>query len=174
MDNGKRNNDGLIDFENLASIQSQPVAGLNPALEKLRVQNAVAEEFARLTEGCKNEEDFLSLRSKVIHTDYTNFNKEILLEEVDKYVAEKMAPIVQEASLLGKRKEDMKNAYLGAVGIVVIGGVLTIFFPLAFPIAVALAVLGLIGNIKDGRQNCRSSKEALARIEKYKKAGYPF
>lgn len=173
MDSRNQDSDGLIDFEHFGSTQSQQSAGLNPALEKLRSQNAVAEEFARLTGECKNEDDLLFLRNKISSTEYTNLNKDTLLEEVDKYVAEKLASATREAALLGKYKEDLKNAYLGAVGIVVIGMVLTIFFPIAFPIAVVIAILGLIGNMKDGRRNCQASEAALNKVEKFKKAGYP-
>lgn len=165
---------GLIDFSNL-DADSEPVVktNSNTPLDKLRKQNAAADEVERLITMCKNEEELLRLRNKIIDTDYGTMDKREMITTLDNYVLKKIDPIIKEAALLEKRQEESKNTWFGAVSIIVIGIIVSFFFPLALPIAIAIVVLGVIGNSGSAKKELASSENAAKIVAQYKSAGYP-
>lgn len=172
MDDKTKENDGLLNFDHIASENSQTEMKPNESsLERLRKQNAIVEELEKLTMTCKKDEDLIILRKKVIETNYDNLNKRDLLDELDNYVIERIAPIIEEASSLEEMKQDLKNTYIGAVVIVIIGFFLSSHFSSAFFISIILAVMGIIGNF-NGKER-KASENAVRIIEEFKKAGYP-
>lgn len=167
-------NNGLIDFDNLVPSSNQtPEITPELSLDKLRSQNAAADEAEKLIAMCKNENELLELRNKIIDTDFTTVNKKELLLALDHYVIQKIAPIIQEASLFNKRKQDKKDAFLGAIGIIVVGIIVAFFWPIALPISIILSALGLVGNFMSNKEESQSSEAAMGIVEKYRKAGYP-
>jgi len=167
-------NNGLIDFSNFASDTEETVeTNTNSSLDKLRRQNAAADEVENLIAVCKNEDELLRLRNKIIDTDYGPIDKKEMLAALDAHVLKKIEPIIKEASLLEKRQEDKKNIKLGVITFVVLGIVLFFFFPLALPICIGLAVLGAIGNAGSSKKEIESSENAARIVSQYRSAGYP-
>lgn len=165
---------GLIDFSSLdADSELMMEPNRNASLDMLRKQNAAADEVEKLITMCKSEEELLQLRNKIIDTDYGTMDKKEMLTALDNYVLKKIEPMIQEAALLEKRREESKNIWFGAAFILVIGFGLSFFFSYAVPIAVALAVLGVIGNLGGGKKERESSENAAEIVAQYKNAGYP-
>lgn len=107
-----KTNDGLLDFDHLASDQSKDSAVSNHlSMERLRKKNAAVKELERLILAAESDDNLLLLRNKVVETDYDDLDKEALLMELDNYVINKMAPIIKEASLL-EEKSRIKRIYI--------------------------------------------------------------
>ena len=167
-DTGKIDNDGVYAESSAASFtETQDVSA---ALNRLRGQNAIKEELEYLTRTCKNEQELLNLRNRIIDKEYPNLNKRDLLIALDRYVSQQLSATIHEASLLNSRKKEVGSLKLGMVLMIVIGFFLTSIFVFSFPIAVVLAILGWCGS--DDRKNYKASVEASAIVQRYRNAGY--
>ncbi len=159
---------GFMDFESFPGNTKE--SQTNKAVNKLRQQNAISDELNYLTKTCKNEQDLLTLRTKIIEKEYKDLNKGNLLTALDDYINEKLADTIKEASLLSERRKEKNNLVMGAILIVIVGFFLTDFFRYSFPIAVILAVLGWWGS--DDRKAYKASQDAMEILKKYESAGY--
>ena len=69
-------NKGLIDFSNIALDTEETVEkNSNSSLDKLRRQNVAMDEVENLIAMCKNEDELLRLRNKIIYTEYGSIDK---------------------------------------------------------------------------------------------------
>ena len=143
---------------------------MSNAINRLREQNAVKEELECLVKTCKNEQELLELRNKIIDREYENLKKGELLAALDDYVSNQISDTIQEAAALNDRKKEVNNLKLGVVVIVIAGFLLTGVFSYSFPIAIVLAIIGWFG--ADDRKKYEDSVKAVAIVEKYKNAGY--
>ncbi len=149
---------------------------------KLQEQKRIAEaEEARIDQAiydmfqlCTTEQDFLQLRSKIMGADYSNSEKAKLLETLDFATEDRLKDTIKKAKEWEKSQESPLNTLAGAVILAGIGFVVRKFFPKIGIVLIALAFIGLIGDLVDrlDKKKRTENKAAAELIAKYRQLGY--
>ncbi len=112
------------------------------------------------------------LRNQVVEGSYSNDMKLKILDLLDGYVKEELKEEITLADSIEEIKKEKSNLLLGAVGIVVIGIIVSVFFPIAWLIGIVLAMAGYVASKKDNDEKMKKAVSAIERVEKYRQAGY--
>ena len=125
---------------------------------------------------CTNEQDYLMLRPKIMDMNVDDNEKAALLEALDSATQDRLEDVLEKAKDYKDSQESPLNLLIGAVAIAGIGLAINHFLSMFWPgaIAVALAVIGFIGNISDrhDKKKLAENKAAAELIEQYRKLGY--
>ncbi len=98
-------------------------------------------------------------------------DKEKLKTEANKKVKNIFAKEIKNGKEYQKTVVSGKDIVLGVIGFLIIGLIVSFFFPPAFIISVALAVLSVIGNMSEKKKNVEK-KQDYELVQKLIKAGY--
>ena len=176
--------------DTLNAVDIDDEASISSAMEKLRSHsfqyihvNEYLEKIEQVLEALQVEmlpekiERFLErrdfsgawqfLRTVEVPEDAREKEKKLLNQNAKRMLSEELKQAEE------YKDTGMGNTLLGAVLIVVIGIFLTAIFPLAFPIAVIISILGIIGNLGRAKER-KEWKKAFDLISELKRIGYTF
>lgn len=171
-------NNSFIDFENMTEDSKVEEKLLNESsqenemLREVITKNNAKAEAEMLYKTSKDENEKLLLRNSVIQGAYDNDVKIKILDLLDAYMREELKSEVNLANSLPEIKKQKSNLLLGAVAIVIIGFIVSIFFPFAWLIGIVLSVFGYISAKKEKEVEMQKATAALEKVERYRNAGY--
>jgi len=119
----------------------------------------------------RNEAEYLQLHRQIRQSAYPDREKRLMEEALDYITSMRLEEDIERADSLAYCKKEVSDMKSGAVWVVVIGFVLTIWFASAWWIAIILAVLGYIGG-KDDRLALKAAEQAEVRISQYRMNGF--
>ena len=171
---------GFIDFEHMVDgVEEEKSNSMlsqgNPEEEMLMeavIKNNAKATAESLYKSAQNEEEKLLLREKVAYGSYPDDIKGRVLDILDEYVKEELKQEIVLAASIEKIKKEHSDLKLGAIAMVVIGFVVSVFFPLAWIIGIILAVIGYKSSKKESEAKMQNAMSAFEKVEKYKSAGY--
>ena len=119
----------------------------------------------------KNETEYLQLHRQIRQSNYPEREKRLMADALDYITAIRLEEEIQQADSLAFCKKEVSENRSGAIGIVVIGFILTAWISSAWWIAIILAVLGYIGG-GDERKELKEAEQAEVRIQQYRLNGF--
>lgn len=173
-------NNGFIDFENMIEnsgtaksvTTSDHSSKEEEMLKDVIIKNNAKTETDILYKSAQDENQKLMLRNNVVQGSYADDMKIKILDLLDGYVKEELKEEIILADSVKEIKKEKSNLLLGAVGIVVIGFITSVFFPIAWIIGIVLAIVGYVSGKKECETKMQSAVTALEKVEKFRKAGY--
>lgn len=130
------------------------------------------EEIDLLYKSAKNDEEKIAIRQKILQTSYPNDIKSGLLDILDETIKDELKQEIALANSLKEIEKDNSNLVPGVIAFVVIGFVVSIWFPIAWIIGIVLAVLGYSSAKKENAEKLENARKAVEKVEKYRSAGY--
>lgn len=174
---GEKSN--FIDFENIEEIANETVAtgvtDFSKEEEMLKAvisKNSAKTEAELLYKSAKDENEKLMLRQTVVQASYPDEVKVTILDALDEYIRAELTQEIALANSIEEIQKDNSTLIPGVIGMVIIGFVVSIFFPIAWVIGILLAVVGYFSAKKENKEKMQSAMIALEKVEKYRKAGY--
>lgn len=175
-----REKSNFIDFENIpgnsdtagAIATSEDSSKEEEMLKEVINKNNAKTQAGLIYKSAQDESEKLMLRNQVVEGSYSNDMKLKILDLLDGYVKEELKEEITLADSIEEIKKEKSNLLLGAVGIVVIGIIVSVFFPLAWLIGIVLAIAGYVASKKDNDEKMKKAVSAIERVEKYRQAGY--
>lgn len=171
-------NSNFVDFESFDGQENQAVKIIDDfSSEENMLKTAISkksaiDEMELLYKSAKDEEEKIAIRQIVLQNSYSDDVKLAMLDILDEYIREELKQEIALANSLGEIKKDNGNLKLGAITLVVIGFVVSIWFPVAWIIGIVLAVVGYISSQKENAVKLENAKMAFEKVEKYRKAGW--
>ena len=171
-----REKSNFIDFENIpgnsdtagAIATSEDSSKEEEMLKEVINKNNAKTQAGLIYKSAQDESEKLMLRNQVVEGSYSNDMKLKILDLLDGYLKEEITL----ADSIEEIKKEKSNLLLGAVGIVVIGIIVSVFFPIAWLIGIVLAIAGYVASKKDNDEKMKKAVSAIERVEKYRQAGY--
>lgn len=120
---------------------------------------------------CSKEDDFLSLRQRILSGNDSETDKAAMVVELDRLMRDRLKDALELEANLPAAKKEVSNLTGGCIFILILGIVIAFFFPIAFPIAAVLAIIAYIGGGKD-RKRKKECIKAQKRLNQYRKQGY--
>lgn len=175
---GEKNS--FIDFESMIdSAERANVINLSTdsskeeELLKMEITNHSAKAEAELLfKSAQDENEKLLLRNNVVQGSYSDNVKVKILDLLDEYIKTELKEEIILSDSIEEIKKDKSNLLPGVVVMVVIGFIVSVFFPIAWIIGIVLAVAGYISSKKDYEAKMQKALIALEKVEKFRKAGY--
>lgn len=125
---------------------------------------------------CSNEQDYLSLRPRIMEMNISDSEKACLLEALDNATKERLEDTLKKAKDYAESQESPFSLLVGLIFIAGIGLAINHFFSMTWPgiISVSLSVLALFGNISDrcNKKKVAENKAAADLIAQYRRIGY--
>ena len=120
---------------------------------------------------CSSEQDYLMLRPKIMKMEITDSEKARLLEALDAATKERLKDVMKKAK---DYEENQQSPLYLLVGCAVIIGVGLLINPIVGMIAIALSVIGVIGNMseRNNTKKIEENKAAAELIKQYRDLGY--
>lgn len=171
-------NDDFIDFESFDGGATNVAEGTDNFFDEENMLKAAInkksafEEIGLLYKSAKNDDEKIEIRQKILQTSYPNDIKSELLDSLDETIKDELNQEIALANSLREIEKDNSSSLVGFVGIVVIGFVVSIWFPIAWIIGIVLAVLGYFSSKKENAEKLKNARKAVEKVEKYRSAGY--
>lgn len=125
---------------------------------------------------CSNEQDYLSLRPRIMEMSVSDAEKARLLEALDTATKERLTNTMKQAKDYEESQESPLSLLIGFVAIIAIGFAINHFFSVTWPgiAAIVLSVIGLLGTINDrcNKKKVAENKAAAELIAEYRRLGY--
>ena len=149
-----REKSNFIDFENIpgnsdtagAIATSEDSSKEEEMLKEVINKNNAKTQAGLIYKSAQDESEKLMLRNQVVEGSYSNDMKLKILDLLDGYVKEELKEEITLADSIEEIKKEKSNLLLGAVGIVVIGIIVSVFFPIAWLIGIVLAMAGYVAS----------------------------
>lgn len=151
---------------------STPTPAAAPSIKITQdAQSSAISQIEAMYTLCSTEQEYMGLRQRVLDGTYSDQDKAVMVSELDRLMSKRLHDELALEADLPAAKEEVSKLAMGTVLIAVIGLVVTMFFPIALLITVALVLCCIAGGAKD-RKRKKQCVRAHKRLEQYRKLGY--
>ena len=155
-----------------APVQTPAAAPAAPSIKITQdTQSSAISQIEAMYTLCSTEQEYMGLRQRVLSGTYSDQDKAVMVSELDRLMSKRLHDELALEADLPAAKEEVSKLAMGTVLFVVIGLIVTMFFPIALLITAVLVLCCIVGGAKD-RKRKKQCVRAHKHLEQYRKLGY--
>lgn len=155
-----------------APVQTPAAAPSAPSIKITQdTQSSAISQIEAMYTLCSTEQEYMGLRQRVLGGTCSDQDKAVMVSELDRLMGKRLHDELALEADLPAAKEEVSKLAMGTVLFVVIGLIVTMFFPIALLITAVLVLCCIVGGAKDRRRK-KQCVRAHKHLEQYRKLGY--